>query len=80
MRTPGRTKLAAWMRRTRVTQTMLAQRLGLSQSCVSKWLSGLARPSDEHREELRALAGVDPDEWRTKREVERAAFAGGAAA
>lgn len=73
MDTEGRTRLVEYLDKT--TQAALAEAVGTSQTNVSAWARGVARPGDEYREALEIVAGIPADAWRTDEErgkVERA--------
>jgi len=65
--TAGRTKLRRWAS-DRGRQAALAAALRVSRGTVCDWIAGAKRPSPRHRFELRAIAGIDPDEWLTAEE------------
>lgn len=72
--TKGRHLLAAWLlgaEEKRGAQSALAERLGVTSSLVSQWVSGAARPGEVYREALAGIAEIDASEWDTADEAER---------
>ena len=63
--TVGGVKLRAWRDEERVSQGAVAEQLGIGQSSLSAIEVGKRAPTAEQAELLRALAGIDPDDWTT---------------
>ena len=51
-----------------LTQTRLADRLGVSQPAVFEWFAGNARPSAHFRTAIEALLGIPASAWLTDEE------------
>lgn len=56
-------RLAALRRPTGLTQEEVAVRLGVSQSAVSQWETGVAAPSAQILPSLLDLYGIAADKW-----------------
>ena len=71
--TEGRARLVASLSDPSIglTQTQLANRLGVSQPSVSEWCAGRARPTATYRTALRVLLGIPESDWMTAQEVEQ---------
>ena len=54
-----------------LTQTYLAEKLGIDKSAVSKWENGVANPRADKLRELAGLLGGTVDELLCEREVSR---------
>lgn len=52
-----------------LTQTYLAEKLGIDKSAVSKWENGVANPRADKLRELAGLLGCTVDELLCEREV-----------
>ena len=61
--------LAQHLETTGLTQTQLAESLGVRPSLVCQWVSGIGRPSQRLVLMLEAIAGIAPREWLTASEA-----------
>ena len=48
------------------TQTELGKLVGVAQSTLAGWISGIARPEPEFREALQEITGIDAKLWQTE--------------
>jgi DNA-binding transcriptional regulator YiaG len=79
MRSMGMEELATATRPVRMSQSELAEILGVTPQVVSKWVRGASKPDDAMRLRLFELLGIHPPSWdtparsapSTKRKVKR---------
>lgn len=70
----GPAALAAWLRKTGVTQTELARLVGCSQSKISEWKGGKSAPTDRLKPALEAITGIPAAAWLTTSEAKARAL------
>jgi transcriptional regulator with XRE-family HTH domain len=58
-----RTKGSVKLLRAPGSQAVKAQRCGVSQGTISKWISGQKPPTYENRKTLRAQFGIEHADW-----------------
>ena len=67
-------RLRRRLRRLCLSQTDLARAIGVSQSSVSAWCRGAARPNPELRKALHKILSIPPGVWDSRREKARRAL------
>jgi transcriptional regulator with XRE-family HTH domain len=63
----------------RYTQEAIAEKLGVSQTIISQWISGRCKPVYENRRALFENYGIDMDAWERPWKPHQPQHAGGAA-
>ena len=72
MLTRGLTQLRAVVSSRGLTQTAIADAVGVTQSMVSRWLDAECRPDTVARLAIQRLYGIDPTAWLTAKERDAA--------
>jgi transcriptional regulator with XRE-family HTH domain len=74
MRVPAQVQFKSWFlenRRKGWTQARLAEKCGVDQSAVSRWLAGKGRPGEAHQALLELITGIPKSLWKTAKERKR---------